>query len=450
MYQLLLQQFLRTKTCQLGLALVLILGILSIITGKQFLLDQEKIASQVAAKQGEHIERNLELHGDDLPLLLYYLKFSLVSQPYPLAGLSIGQKDVNPSVQRVTILTLEGQKYDADLVNPTKLLYGNLDLSFIIVYLFPLLIIAFTYNLFSEEAESGTWKMVNTMAKSTIQFLLAKLIVRFLLLASVLLLLLVAGVLIMGISINGIFLLFTISSILYLIFWFVLCFWIVCLRRNSNFNALTLLSFWLILVILLPAFINNYLTNAYPIPEALSTMIKQRDGYHKKWDSEKRATMVKFYEDYPQLKHHGFPPEEGFDWPWYYAMQHLGDLESREESNAMQEKIRLREEMSRLCARFIPSLHIQLAHNDMAGTGLLQHMNFLALTTDFHKKTRLYFYPKIFGNESPESVNWQDFQPNQIQLRGEISWFTVLMPLLLSILLFSGLSAMQIRKDLRA
>ena len=445
MYRLLFQQFLRTKTCQLGLIILLVLGGISIITGKQFLIDQEKMASQVSEKQIEHIKRNVELHGEDLPLLLYYLKFSLVNQPHPLAGLAIGQKDLNPSVQQVTILTLEGQKYDANLVNPTKLLYGNLDLSFIIIYLFPLLIIAFSYNLYSEESESGTWQIVSVMARSTWNFLLAKLLVRFTVLAATLILLLLVGAFVMGLEFDGILLLFLLTSLCYLLFWFASCFWMISLKRNSNFNAILLLSFWLILVVLLPAFLNNYLTTQYPVPEALSTMIKQRDGYHQKWDTEKRATMLAFYKDYPQFQDYGFPPEEGFDWPWYYAMQHLGDAEAREESQAMQEKIRLREKMSRLWAQLIPSMHAQLVVNDLAGTGLVHHMNFLNYTNQFHEKTRLYFYPKIFTDEKPSSVDWDRFNPAYVQLSGQAEW-TTLTPLLLATLLFVLMTFYQVRK----
>ncbi|WP_020530321.1 DUF3526 domain-containing protein [Flexithrix dorotheae] len=446
MYRLLFRQFLRTKTCQLGLVIVLFLGSISIITGKKFLIDQDKVAGQVAEKQLTHIKRNLELHGDNLPLLLYYLKFTLVHETHPLAGFSIGQRDLNPSVQMVTILTLEGQKYDTDLVNPTKLLYGNLDLSFIIVYVFPLLIIAFTYNLFSEEEESGTWKLVNVMAKSKLAFLMGKLVVRLTLLVGVLLLLLGVGAVVLGISFDSTFLIFVLTGLLYLIFWFALCFWIVCLKRNSNFNALALLSIWLILVVLLPAFINNYITTKHPVPEALSTIIKQRDGYHKKWDTNKKETMETFYKDYPQFASYGFPPEEGFNWSWYYAMQHLGDVESREESQAMQQKVRLREELSRRWAVAIPSMHTQLALNDIAGTGLLNHMNFLKHTNGFHEKTRLYFYPKIFSNHNSEGIDWDRFQPEYFQLNGEFEGIAVLSPLLLSILFLMGISIIPMRK----
>ena len=61
--------------------------------------------------------------------------------------MAIGQRDVNPSIQSVTIRGLEGQKYDSELNNPNNFLLGNIDFSFVLIYLFPLLIIAFTYNI---------------------------------------------------------------------------------------------------------------------------------------------------------------------------------------------------------------------------------------------------------------------------------------------------------------
>ncbi|MEM6830805.1 MAG: ABC transporter permease subunit, partial [Bacteroidota bacterium] len=296
------KQFLRTKTCIFGLSIVLILGLVSILVGKQFLTRQEKAIDEVIEKQAAHIERNLDHHSDDIGLLLYYLKFSLVNKATPLAALSIGQSDVHPKVQRVKILTLEGQKYDSDLVNPVKLLYGNLDLGFLIVNVFPLLIIAFTYNLRSEEVESGTWRFVQVMSRSRFRFLFAKLSVRAVLLFSALILLFMLASLILGIPWNEPFFAFLLTAVFYLIFWFVLSYGVVSLGRNSNFNALTLLALWLCLVILLPAALNNFVNTRHPIPEAFSSMIKQRNGYHQKWDTNKRKTLEAFYARYPQFE----------------------------------------------------------------------------------------------------------------------------------------------------
>ncbi len=448
MYGLLFKQFLRTNTCKLGLFLVLILGIVSLAVGKQFLNQQEKIEAQVAEKQQEHIARNVDLHNDDIGLLLYYLKFAAINATNPLAGLSIGQKDVNPSVQSVSILTLEGQKYDTDLLNPTKLLFGNLDLSFLLVYVFPLLIIAFTYNLRSEEEESGTWRLVSVMSKSTLNFLIAKLSVRAVALLMALVLLFAVAGIILGASLDAAYLALIVTSLLYLLFWFALSFWVVSLKRNSSFNALTLLSIWLTLVVLLPAALNNLVATQFPVPEALTTIIKQRDGYHQKWDTNKRATMERFYARYPQLESFGYPPEEGFNWIWYYAMQHLGDEESSEESGMMHTKILQREQASRKWAQFIPSLHTQLAFNDIASTSLSNHVSFLQYLSEFHEEVRLHFYPKIFSNVKGTEVDWSQFKPASHQFDQKIAWYHILLPLIGFIFLFSSLAFVNFRSGM--
>ena len=441
MYSLLFRQFFRTRTCKLGLLVIFSLGVIGIVIGKHFLNDEEKNSAQVVEQQWNHIERNVELHHDDLGLLLYYLKFSLVNESGPLAGLSIGQRDVNPSALSVSILTLEGQKYDTDLINPTQLLFGNLDLSFILVYVFPLIIIAFSYNLRSEEEETGTWRLVSVTANSRLAFLLKKLSVRAILLLSVMVLLYFLAAFTLNIPWDSTFLLFVLTSLLYLLFWFALSFWVVSLKRNSNFNALTLLSIWLGLVVLLPATINTLITIKYPVPEALSTMIKQRDAYHTKWDTDKRATMDKFYARYPQFESYGYPIEEGFTWLWYYAMQHAGDEESQEESSSMRDKILQREKISRNWAYFIPTMHTQLTFNELAGTNLLNHLDFLGYAQEFHEKTRLYFYPKVFSQVDGREVDWKKFEPEFRQSDSKIDWIAILLPLLIAIFVFTGLAA---------
>lgn len=448
MYFLMLKQFLRTRTCKLGLLLVLLLGIISIFIGKQFLNKQEKAAIQVAQKQSEHIKRNVKYHSDDIGLLLYYLKFSLINQPNPLSGLAIGQKDVNPNVLSVNILTLEGQKHNTDLVNPNQLLYGNLDLCFIILYVLPLLIIAFNYNLLSEEEETGTWRLVSVLSKSKIGFLLQKLSVRVILLFLVLLLLFVIAGFVMKIPLDASFIIFIITSFLYLLFWFALCFVVISLKQSSNLNALTMLSLWLVLVMLLPAAINNLVANQYPVPEAYTTFIQQRNAYHQKWDTNKRETIEKFYGSYPQFESYGYPPEEGFNWLWYYAMQNLGDEESHEQSNLMHTKILQRVYVSRIFAKFIPTLHTQLALNDVSGTSLVNHLSFLDYTDNFHQQTRLFFYPKIFSNENANAVDWSKFQPAQFQFENDINGLAILIPLIVTILLLLVLSFVMFRKNM--
>ena len=410
MYRLLFLQFLRSRAVLASLILILILGGISIGIGYQFLSQKKAAISQVEQYQQRHIKRNVDLHKDDLGLLMYYVKFAFINSPNNLAGVSMGQSDINPNVQRITIKNLEGQRYDTDLVNPMNLQSGNLDLSFVLIYLFPLLIIVFCFNLLSEETETGTWRLVSVQTPSKIKYLLTKLSVGVILIYLVLAILLLGAKIVLSIPFNLNFIMIAILSGLYVAFWFALCFFVINFKKNSGFNALLLLSIWLVLLILLPSGINAYLTNRYPVPEALSTMISQRDGYHTKWDTDKVETLKKFYKHYPQFEEFGYPTE-GFNWTWYYAMQQMGDDESLEDTKALWQKMRDRTDASKQLAAFLPNMHLQLAFNELAGTDLEKHLSFLDGTGEFHEELRLFFYPKIFKELSGDTIDWTKFSP---------------------------------------
>ena len=430
-YRLFLFQCIRSKEVRVSLLLITILGMIGIVIGDRQLTKQQEAITEVKAYQEQHFERHVSLHNDDLGLLLYYVKFAFINPSNPLAGLSIGQADVNPVVKRITIKTFEAQKYDTDLVNPMNLQSGNLDLSFVLIYLLPLLAIVLTFNVISEETETGTWRLVAIQAKSKSGFILAKLSIRLLLLCSVVVVLFAIAKLVLDIPINTNFLLLFVLTLLYVTFWFALSFFVISFKRSSGFNALLLLSIWLVMIILLPAGINAYVSSKYPVPEALSTAIAQRDGYHTKWDTDKLATLKKFYAHYPQFEEYGYPTE-GFNWLWYYAMQQMGDDDSRKERAALLAKIKLREQTSRSMASLLPNMHVQLAFNQLAGTSSEQHIDFLNATEAFHEKLRLYFYPRIFEGDKAETIDWEQFAPEYHQTNTTVKPLRAIMPLVLA------------------
>jgi len=440
MYALLIKQFFRSKTVVLAFGILMILGVLSIATGKQFLNQKQEAIAKVTEQQEKHITNQAELHKDDLGLLLYYLKFSFIKPLDPLAGISIGQSDVNSHIQNVKILNLEGQKYDTDLVNPMRLQVGNLDLSFLIIFLFPLVIIALNFNLLSEEMEKGTWRMITIQAKSSFQFLLLKFSIRILFVFLILGVLFLLAKLMLGIPFSSEFLSIILISFLYILFWFAVCFFVVILRKSSNTNAIILLATWLLLVVFLPVLVNNYIVKTYPVEEAFTMTIKQRDEYHKRWDTNKQETMDKFYKHYPQFSKYEVK-EKGFSWIWYYAMQQMGDDESKKERKIMYQKIANREKLSNKIAQFFPPLQVQLAMNSMAKTSLTDQVAFFNATTDFHERLRLGFYPKIFDGESVNSVKWENYTPEFFESKNNFNLIKSIAPILCIILLLIAISA---------
>lgn len=427
MYLLAFKNFIRSRSVIIALTLYFLAGCISILIGRQFLQKQESAIAAVTRFQKEHIERNVIYNKDEFGLLMYYLKFAYINQPEPIAALAIGQQDINSTIQFLTIRGLEAQRYDTDLYNPYNLLTGNFDLSFVIIFLFPLLIIAVCFNGLSREKEGGTWPLVKVQSGMPLHFILQKLSIRLFTVLALLLLLLAMAKIIIPIPFDEKLMAYSLTSILYVLVWFAICFAIIALKKNSSLNALLLLSIWVLLCLLIPAAVNNYITAKYPVKEAYSTFIKQRDGYHTKWDKNKDSTMQLFFAHYPQYKNLVWT-QPGFDYFWYYAMQQLGDDESAGETRAMRQKLRQREQLSSKTGLVFPAMHAQLQFTLIAGTGLQQHLQYLDSTARFHENLRLHFYPKIFNNSPVETEEWKNRVPEYFKLSNKVQWTTIILP----------------------
>lgn len=444
MFVLLVKKFFRSAGTIAGLCFLLGAGIISLYTGRQHLLKQQDSIVKTAVYQHEHIRRHVPAH-QEMGLLLYYLRFILVNKTDPLNGLSIGQRDINSSVQNLTIRNLENQRYDTDIINPTGLLSGNLDLGFVVIYLFPLLIIAFTFNLLSEEKESNTWRLVLVQSGNPLRILLQKFTVVAIAIYAVLFVLLAAAIPILSLPFNKALAGTAVLLALYLLVWFTISFAVASLHKSSSSNAVILSSAWILLTIVLPAGINNYISTRYPVPEALATVVKQREGYHEKWDMDKKSTMDQFYAHYPVFKKYALPDKD-FSWLWYYAMQQMGDDDARQESAALKNKLWKREKISKQLSLFVPTLHTQLQLNDLTHAGLANQLRFLDSTARFHEKMRLYFYPKIFEETPVTSEKWDSFAPEFYTDTTAPGWAMLTLPLWLSAMVLGTLALVNFKR----
>ncbi|MFC0774167.1 DUF3526 domain-containing protein [Terrimonas alba] len=445
MYGLMIIQFLRNRIAVLSLALLFTAGVVSLLVGKSFLTKQQAAIEETAAYQQDHINRLVKYENKEMGLLLYYLKFAYINPTSDLTGLAIGQRDINSSIQSPSIRTLEAQKYDTDIRNPYNAMAGNFDLSFVILYLFPLVIIALCFNLCSEEKEQGTWPLIQAQNISSRKYLLTKITVPCFFITAVLFVLYALAALLLHIPLNNAFAAFIISNFLYVSFWFALALLVISFFKSSSVNAISLLSAWLLLTLLLPAAVNNYITNKYPVPESLSTMVKQRDGYHKKWDIPQDSSMSLFFKEYPEYASCKWT-SEGFNWLWYYAMQHLGDADARPGRDLFMRKLQQRENLSSQLSKLIPTLYTQLYNTHLAQSSLSNHLQFLDSTTQFHERLRKYFYPKIFTAAPVSHENWNRFTPEYFYVKNETSLLSSLYAGLF-VLLTAGIAIIRLRRS---
>ena len=431
MTQLLITNFLRSKGLLFGLLILFVTGLVSLHIGKIFLERQATIVEKTDEHQKENHQQNIDYNYNDIGLLLYYIRFGIVNETPALAGLAIGHRDIQSSVKSVNIRNLEEQKHSTKLLNPFYQLLGNMDFSFVLIYLFPLIIIALCFNLLSEEKESGTWKLVLSQSENPQRVLQTKLGIRIMSVLLPLFGLLIIGKFYLKIPLDAAFTAFSLTAIFYVLFWFALAWWVISLQKSSAQNALLLLMTWVLLTIVIPASVNALVINLYPVPEAYSTVVESRDGYHTKWDLPKEPTIKKFTDHYPQFVKYKHPEGKSFGWFWYFAMQQLGDDAAAASSKAMKAKLQQRNNFSQTIGYFFPSMHAQLSVNALSRSDLTNYLNFLNQLEAFHEAKRLYFYPKIFDDLPIEDENWADMKLEYYQDNRGVNWLEGLVPLII-------------------
>ncbi|WP_126650506.1 DUF3526 domain-containing protein [Chryseobacterium aureum] len=439
-------QFYRNKAYIIALLFLLMAGLMAIYTGKKFLDRNEDIISKSGAFQKESIERNAKFHKDDLGLVLYYIKFNLVNETPKLAALNIGMRDLNPSIQGVTIRNLEEQRYNADFYNPANAAVGNFDFSFVIIFLFPLVIVAFCYNLISEEEEKGTWKLLSVQSGNLKKLLDHKMFIRLLAVTIVYLVLIIIASVWLKIPLDPFYIAFVMSGWLYILLWFTLCRWIISFRKTSAQNALILLIVWVGINFIIPMTSNILIQKFYPVHESLKAVMEQREGYHNKWDEAKRPTMEKFYKAYPQYRNFTVEENDAFTWTWYYAMQHMGDLESAKSSEQYTEKMQKRNQAATYLGYLLPNLHTQLTESHLAKSDMQNHLQYAASLKKFHERKRLFFYPLIFSGKNAESINWSQQTLAVFKFSSPVQWVQTFLPYFIFIALFMILSQYKFRK----
>ena len=344
--------------------------------------------------------------------VLYYVAFPAPQPPLAVSSLTRGRAAVETESLRIRLLTLEGQLYEHETVNPRLAAAGYLDLAFLLIALLPLFIIAVSYDLISGEREGGTWNLVRLFAPRR-RLLAAKLASRALLVGAVAAAVMAAGALMAGIELDGRAGWMFALVALHTLFWFALCLGVALGNRSSTANAMILAGVWVVLTILAPAALS--LTNSvlHPVPAALELTVHQRQGYHEAWDLPPSATMESFYRDYPEWSDQ-IVPEDEFSWSWYYAMQHRGDRAAGDASQAYREVLRQREAWARRWSLFAPPLAAQLALDRLAGTDLTAQLDYQDAVRRFHERLKDHFFPHFFANSPVDAVAWGEvpvFEP---------------------------------------
>lgn len=312
------RQFLRQPVQLFLLLFFLLMSVYSLYNGQVFVSGQLTGLDTLANNQQAHRQELISRFNTDtstvkgkmlaqqagLPQVVEFkAPPAAINPPYGLAVMAIGQRDLLPYFDIVSskrdILTPP----NAEIANPEKLASGNFDFSFVLIYLFPLLIIILTYDLFSREAEQQTDRLLAVQSGEIMRILAYKILFRVLFISLLTNILSLIGFFIRPASTAlhlPDVLLWILVTNTYLLFWFAVCWLVIILRKSSPLNALILLGIWLLLTLILPAVTNKFAALKHPMPLRTELVSDQRETMAHTWEMPIPQLLKEFYQNNPQ------------------------------------------------------------------------------------------------------------------------------------------------------
>jgi ABC-2 type transport system permease protein len=190
-----------------------------------------------------------------------------IKSPSPLMPLGVGQAEQYGYYKEITTWS---SAYDNDMVeelaNPERLINGNIDFSFLIIFLLPILLIIFTYNINGLEKDANFDWLIAIQVDDIKKWIVGRL------LFYVTLLLLTAFILMLSVAIKNytlgsfskdlvsLFLLVTI----YISFWGLIFYFLILKSTGSSSQAFMMISVWLLLCLVIPGAVHQYASIKHP------------------------------------------------------------------------------------------------------------------------------------------------------------------------------------------
>ncbi|MFK7844803.1 MAG: DUF3526 domain-containing protein [Rhodothermales bacterium] len=348
----------------------------------------------------------------------------------PLTAFAIGQSDLHPAALKVSVAGVRSVGPTATLENPFKLLVGHFDLSFVFLFIYPLLIIALTYGLTAAERESGLLRMLLAQPIQLVSLVVGKISVR----AAIL-----AGSILLGTSVlwgfagtEGLYdgwVSWLLVSFAYGVFWLGLCVFVDSRVNAASTSAIVLAGCWLLLAVVAPALISFFASTLYPVPSRMEYITAMRTESSLA-QQQGAASLAQFFEDHPEIA----PVNDD---EANFAMLRIAREEQIAEQLAPLEG-RYNEQRSKqqaLIARMgylSPTVLTHQAYMDIAGTGSAQFANFLEHAHAYQAVWKAHFVPKYFADVAFRANDFDvlpPFLPNDI--RNERLFGRLLPPILM-------------------
>jgi ABC-2 type transport system permease protein len=322
--------------------------------------------------------------------------------PAPLAALAVGQSDVHPQHYRITLRVRDAQLTGDQLEHPMAMHSGPLDLSFVILYLYSLVIIGLSYDLLASDRENGTLRLLLVQGATTRRLAAGKVAARAVVVIALPLAAAVATVLVTDASLAHLprLALWIVIGASYGVFWLGLATHVNVRGRAPAANALTLAILWLALVVVAPSVVNLATRVWFPVPSGVQLDVAMREATRAAV-AEGSRTLGRFLEDHPASG----TGEDGMK--QYYALLEARDRQVSASMRPLVDEFaaqRARQARAIDVLQFAsPTILAQMMLTDVAGTSGHRARRFAQQAGRFQESWRAHFTPAVMSAAAAEA-----------------------------------------------
>lgn len=340
-----------------------------------------------------------------------WLQLPAVLPPHALSSLSIGQAELYPftsSINAYSTKTALFANYEID--NPTTLLAGRFDMAFVLIYLYPLLILALSYNLLTHESETGTLQM--TLAQAPLRLrdvAFGKAAARYSFACTLAVVLTLAGLAVGDVSLmaEGLFvrvLWLVLLIAAYTLFWFAVSLAVNARGKSSAANAALLIGLWLALVIVVPSLLSITATSLYPVPSRFN-FIRDSRRNDNEINRMSEKLLANYYGDHPELAPEGKLDLTDFS-TRYYALKQEAERRAKPLVDAYDTQLARQQKLVDATRFLSPAVVMQEALNAIAGTDRARFLSYRDQVWDYVEGWQSYVAPRLFRRLKLSSADY--------------------------------------------
>jgi ABC-2 type transport system permease protein len=309
--------------------------------------------------------------------------------PAMLSMTAIGLAESQPFAAQVSLFSVKHSLLEKhQFEDPLASYAGRFDLAFVIVYLLPLVVLAFAYDILSAERERGTLALAILQSGSMSRVLRAKLAARVLVVVAMIAVPLTALAFVappMHVALWGI------VVFAYAAFWCALSVAVNLRSRSSSANATFLAAIWIVLLLVVPAALNLFATKAHPLPSRITELANIRAVNLATAESGERL-LNQFLQEHPDLA--AERADNGAS--QYFAIRQAQERSIAPFVQAFDEQLARQQRLISRYRILSPAIVADELLLEIAGTGPARFASYRAQLDRFLDRWRSYFVLRAF------------------------------------------------------